>query len=191
MLNLDDKIIKKELRNISIIYRPHPWGKGGKNGYRILEHKWKNIIIEKKMLPYLERLKEFSNKIYLPDYSDTRDLLNSVDFIVSPLSTIILESALMQKTAICYLPNDEKDAQHLNLTKNLMHFEDMYNLNSFYKVENFDELIFTIKKIQNLKYSDELKKQLKSDIEFFVESHKTPYGVRLLNLCDKILQDNS
>ena len=45
--NLDDSIINNKIKNLSIIYRPHPWGKGGKNGHKILKHKWQNVIIEK------------------------------------------------------------------------------------------------------------------------------------------------
>lgn len=188
--NLDDCIINNKIKNLSIIYRPHPWGKGGKNGHKILKHKWQNVIIEKNMLFYLKNLNLFKNKIYLPDYNDTRDLLNSIDFIVSPLSTIILEAGIMGKPAICFVPNDENDAKHLNLTKNLTHFEDMYKLKTFYKVEYFEDLLETINFIIKNKKSTYFKNELKKDIEYFVKNYEIPYNLRLLNFCEEIIYSN-
>ena len=53
---LDNLISKYALKNITILYRPHPWGLGGKGGEKLFAEKWKHIKIEKSMINYLSSL---------------------------------------------------------------------------------------------------------------------------------------
>ena len=41
------------------------------------------------------------------DYEDTNILLKSVDCVISPLSTILLEALIVGKPIICFMPLDE------------------------------------------------------------------------------------
>ena len=59
--------MKKFLKEIKVIYRPHPWG-GGKNGKFLLDQNWNNIKIDKNMYEYLLKIKRGSTKKYLADY---------------------------------------------------------------------------------------------------------------------------
>ena len=60
------------------------------------------------------------NKVFLEaDYLDTRDILESVDGVISPLSTILLESMIIGKAPLCFMPIDEEEADHFNFTKKI------------------------------------------------------------------------
>ena len=48
----------------------------------------------------------------LPNLKNTKDLLLSVDLVISPLSTILLEAMLVGKIPICLMTNDEITADH-------------------------------------------------------------------------------
>ena len=86
------------MKNISILYRPHPWGGGGNRGNEILNHNWKHVKIESYSKKYLKSLRNKGYHMTFPDYSDTHIVLSHVDFVISPLSTILIEAALLIKT---------------------------------------------------------------------------------------------
>ena len=82
---IDKAIERGDFRDLTVVYRPHPWGNGGKGGERILEHSWKNVRIESTMLTYLKQVSIGNDSMSYPDYQDTHDVLSSVDIIISPL----------------------------------------------------------------------------------------------------------
>ncbi|BDW97408.1 hypothetical protein MACH10_30930 [Thalassospira tepidiphila] len=133
-LHMIDKFIEQgHLPPIKVIYRPHPWGNGGANGRSVLDQNWKNVVIESTMVEYLRAVKEGTAGIFLADYNDTHDVLSNIDFLISPLSTIILEAALHGKPAMCYMPVDEKDATHFQAVKDMPHFDDLFQMDVFPK----------------------------------------------------------
>lgn len=186
---LDNLIEKKIIKNCQIIYRPHPWGRGGYKGYRILKNNWKNIVIDPTMINYLKNINNKDFSINLSDYKNTRYILSNIDSVVSPLSTIIIESAILGKPSICFVPNDETSTQHLqhlDVTKNSYHFEDMYNNDYFLFSESLAEMGNMIneltKRSQNIKFISELKKES----EYFVANFNNSFSSRLLDFCNKI-----
>jgi CDP-glycerol glycerophosphotransferase (TagB/SpsB family) len=115
-----------ELSNLAVVYRPHPWGDGGYQGERLLDYPWRHVAMEASMRGYLEALRAGRRgEKFLADYADTHDVLSSIDALVSPLSTIILEAALHGKPVLCFMP-EQKQGSSFNLQKRMVHFEDLY-----------------------------------------------------------------
>ena len=174
---LDNAIENKKLPDIKIIYRPHPWGRGGLNGEKIFQKTWKNISVENDFRKYL---KDVSNGIYykfLSDYSETHNTLSNIDFVISPLSTIIIEAAIHGKSSLCFLPN-EKNAKHMNIERDLIHFQEIFNSDLIYKAHSDGELIKNINlMISSLNKSKE--KKLIGFSKFFVEEFRNSYAQRL------------
>ena len=91
---LDGAIEEGRLGDIAVVYRPHPWGGGGRDGSRLATAKFRHVVVDRTMRAYIEALGRGDQRITLPDYRDTHDLLCAVDAVVSPLSTILLEGML-------------------------------------------------------------------------------------------------
>ena len=174
---LDKAIDSKEIPNCKIIYRPHPWGQGGLNGNKIYKRKCKNISFENKFVKYL---KDISNNIhykFLSDYSDTHNTLSNVDFVISPLSTIIIEATIHGKPSLCFLPN-EAHAKHMNIDLHLIHFQEIFKSNLIFKASSDTELINNINMmIKNFDKSQERK--LIEFSNFFVKQFRNSYSQRL------------
>ena len=88
---IEEAIDAGRLSNVTVVYRPHPWGGGGKGGERLLDYPWRHVRIENGMRAYLESVAAGSKEKFLSDYRKTHDLLCVIDALVSPLSTIIVE----------------------------------------------------------------------------------------------------
>ena len=174
---LDEAIENGSITNSKVIYRPHPWGGGGKNGGNIIEQKWNNIIIEEGFLNYLENIANGKHSKYLSSYEETHNTLSNIDCLISPLSTIIIEAAMHGKPALCFLPK-EPEAQHMNIEVDLVHFQDIFNNEIIYMAHTDIDLI---KKI-NLMLKDDNKATQKKLINFsryFVKDFKDTYSKRL------------
>lgn len=128
---LDDAIDAGALGDAALVYRPHPWGGGGAGPARMLEPGWRHTAVERSMRAFLERAACGENEIFLADYERTRDVLNAVDIVITPLSTIAVEAMMLGKPAIVLLDEEEADTGggmgHLRMAMSLKHFDVLYD----------------------------------------------------------------
>ncbi len=186
-LQLIDKAVENgQLGNTTVVYRPHPWGGGGKGGERLLDHPWKNVRIEESMRSYLEDVRAGKASIHLADYQHTHDVLSSIDALISPLSTIIIEGALHGKPVLCFLPEEEVDARHFQMTAPLIHFEDMYNMPEFIIAKGQDELLDKTQDLLQRTQAENTAQDLQKACDFFVEPFSTSYGSRLKAFAEEV-----
>jgi CDP-glycerol glycerophosphotransferase (TagB/SpsB family) len=179
LCQLDEWIVDGKLPDVEVVYRPHPWGEGGRGGERILDADWRHVRIESTMRAYLEKTATGWSGIYQADYRDTHDVLSSIDALVSPLSTIILEAALHGKPALCFLPDDELEAQHYQLSVPLIHFDEMFTMEEFLLAEGRKELLPRTKALMDLAGDPEFERRLELICRYFVDGFDRPYGERL------------
>ena len=184
---LDDAIARGELGHTAVVYRPHPWGDGGKGGSRILDHDWRNVRIEQTTRGYLERVKQGIPGITTPDYRDTHDVLSSVDALVSPLSTIIIEGALHGKPVLCFLPEDDDKTSHLAFVLPLMHFDDFFAEPCFLVARGESSLIQSVRSLLDKVGNEEFGHALRRACTHFVASFDRAYDERLLEFIENVV----
>ncbi len=181
---LDEAIERGEVDNTVVVYRPHPWGDGGKGGTRILDHSWRNVRIEQTMRGYLERVKAGTPGITTPDYRDTHDLLSSVDAVVSPLSTIIIEGALHGKPVLCFLPDEEDKHSHYTFALPLTHFDDFFAEPCFLTARGDAAFVPAVHSLLNKVGDGDYSQALVETCNHFVSTFDDPYGARLAHFVE-------
>lgn len=187
---IDDAIAKGDLPKINVIYRPHPWGGCGYKGYRFKEYKFKNVKFDLNMREYIFR--DF-NKVktkFLPSLKSTKDLIQSVDFVISPLSTILLEAMMLGKIPICLMTHDELYAKQFQMTKDLPYFEDMLSNEEVLVLDGANFLIDGIKDALKKSSLIDRSSYLKKQSEYFISKFSTPFNERLLELVDNLHSEN-
>jgi hypothetical protein len=183
---LDHAIARGELGHTVVVYRPHPWGEGGKGGGRILDHPWEHVRIEATMRGYLERVKTGSPGITMPDYRDTHDVLASVDALISPLSTIIIEGALHGKPVMCFLPDEDERGGHYSLALPLTHFDELFAEPRFLVVREDRGLIDGVRTLLGRIGDEEFAAGLRQTTRYFVSEFDRPYGERLQEFVERV-----
>ena len=186
LVAIERAISEGELGDAIVVYRPHPWGSGGRDGGRILDCAWRHVRIESTMRAYLERVRAGDHSMSFPDYRNTHDVLSSVDALVSPLSTIILEGALHGKPVLCFLPTDETTARHFQLTAPFVHFEDMFNIPEFLVVSRRAELIQGIQALFLRVGDKDFSNRLRRVCTHFVKLFERPYGERFVDFVEQV-----
>ena len=186
LLKIDNAISDGLLPKLKVIYRPHPWGGCGYEGHRFKNYKFKNVIYDKNMISYISRDFETDYSKFLPDMKLTKNLLESVDIVLSPLSTILLEAMILGKIPICLMTEDEKQAKHFHMVKGSPHFEEILSNKNIIVLNGKNFLIKGIAKALKNSLSDIISEELKKDSEFFITKFSKPYNQRLLEFADKL-----
>ena len=185
LVAIDDAIEAGRLGPVVTVYRPHPWGNGGRGGDRIAGHAWRHVRIESTMRAYLEGLRSGQNCMSMPDYRHTHDVLASIDALVSPLSTIILEAALHEKPVLCFLPTDDQSADHFQMVLPLIHFEDMFRASEILMAHGTETLIPALADLLARTDDDDYRARLAVMAEHFVCTFERPYGERIMEFLEK------
>lgn len=142
-----EEIIDRKGLDVKIIYRPHPWRKHRKCADTFFEYDFKHIVIDEQAKLYYKRdeMDEF-NDIYMPDLKYYPKLLANMEFMICPLSTMMIEGLLFGKKI--FVPVYD-DGIHSTNPKNMLtrhtHFQGIEKFKNIYLVENFSDLekIFT------------------------------------------------
>ena len=178
------------LENTAVVYRPHPWGDGGYKGERLLGHPWRHVAIENSMRTYLEGVRAGRKDRYLADYADTHDVLSSVDALVSPLSTILLEGALHGKPVLCFMPS-EREGSSFHLQKRLVHFEDLYKSPLVLMAHGDDTLVPKLVELMGRAGDGDLQEKSRELCEHFVASFAKPFSVRIADFVEQLTDDSA
>ena len=188
LLLFENAIEKGKFKNLNVVYRPHPWGGGGNAGDQISSYKWKYIKFESSMTSYLNSLKKKGYHLTFPNYSDTHVVLSHVDYVISPLSTILIEAGIHKKPIMCFLPMEDIQAKHFQTVHNLPHFREFQNADGVVLASNRRELIEKVNLLIKNSNDPSFKQRIYSTCKYFVAIHKDPYSKRILNLAGRIVK---
>lgn len=183
---LNDAVAAGVLPEFSILYRPHPWGVSQQEAQVILKGQWPHVVVESSMRPLLERICAGTNDggFFMAEYARTHDILSCVDAVISPLSTIILESALHGLPVMCFFPHEEdKNSNWVGLRK-LVHFEDMFKSPAVLVADSYPEFMPKVRELIRRTEDAEFKSRIMKETQFFCEFHPKGYGAALLDLID-------
>ena len=190
LMMIGKAIEERKLPKYKIIYKPHPWGCLPKTASMILNGTIPNVFPEKSMISYLEEIsKGKKNRNFLmADYNRTNDILKSVDLVISPLSTMLLEAGLNGLPVLCIFPFDEQVSfYHKNFDK-FPHFEDLIKIESIPFVKNKNDLINKLNHLIIKSTALNFSKDLKNSLKYIVKTHKKPFNIRLLELSENMMK---
>ena len=174
---LDDALAKTRVR-CKIVYRPHPWKWINPHERFFDDYRFRNICLDPYSVEsYRARWNQENLQIDLCDYEHTNILLRSIDGLISPLSTILLEAAILGLPIAVYRP--EVTAEFGGTFSTDIHriaFSEFYDIIQPVICENETDLwsgiLDLIKQSNDLHFRESLKKKTK----FFVEPSTKDYS---------------
>lgn len=184
---LDTYIESGLMPNCQVIYRPHPWRGGLAEGEEdFLSLNMKNIIMDPTMIDYYKNeIRNPTGKMFLADYRVSRDLLTLVDAVISPLSTMLVESILNGKPILMFFPNE---AHGKGWEVDEIHFAEFINMKIVNKCFSEDQFLESCKNLYSQIGDSEVAQKLKKASEFFVQPRSKTYGSQLLDLVDEFFK---
>jgi hypothetical protein len=178
-----DKIISDKNLDIKIVYRPHPWRKHRKSADTFFGYDFKNVIIDEQAKTYYKRdeMDEY-NDIYMPDLNYYPRLLSNMEFMICPLSTMIIEGLFFNKNVAVLIYDDG-----IHLTNPKACYKYYEHFRGIDKLKN----ILLIDDINSIKDIFELKPAVASrgpELDYFITPRVFDYPLVLKETVDKILR---
>ena len=189
LLCLENAVENAEMRDCVILYRPHPWRVYPKGEADFHSLTWKHVRMESSMEACYKMSRQSSRmRIELANYEDTHVVLSSVDAVISPLSTILLEAALHGKPVAAYLPDEDMATnKFLSTVANMVHFQDFFERVECIKCERPEHLVRDCGQLLRLSDEAGICDRLREQCAYFVEPSGQPYADRLNDLIHSLL----
>ena len=188
---LDDCISDGRIPDCHVIYRPHPWrGSLGEGEVGFYDLGLKNISMDPHLEDYYRRVThQQSAAIEMADYRVTRKLLHLVDAVISPLSTILLETIILGKPVLMYFPTKDLEGAaglHTKISMRLIHFREFWGVEGINICTDEDKFAATATHMMKQVGDPEVTKTLLEHAGKYVEMDGPTYGERLVKLADKL-----
>lgn len=182
LLELERGVESGFLDNVHVIYRPHPWRAGLTGGERdFFSLGLRHVTMDPHMEEfYRERVGGLGgNTLYMADYRVTAKLLRLVDAVVSPMSTLLLESLLNLKPAIILHPDDRyRGTFHLNS----IHFRDFEKLSGVIGCNRLQDVVACCARGLALRDSAETSAAMQQQVNHIAVMDGPGYGERLARM---------
>ena len=165
-LRILDDFISKENFVLKILYKPHPWKDKHKDEKNFFEYNFKHIVMDPFSIDnYNAILKNKYFNLDLINQNNNIIVLKSIDALITPVSTILLEAAFLGKPIAVYLSNDNLSLKsHFNVASQRIQYTEFYSLIDPLLCESMDDIWFTIKKLlklsDDMNYCNELKNKI-------------------------------
>ena len=174
---LDEAISLGKIPKIHILYRPHPWRGTLIDEPFLLDLKLKHVSLDPTMKDFYTNLK---SKPYpgpfVTDYQDSKDLLDLVSGVLSPLSTMLIEAILNGKPCITIFPDKNKDLKKHNFTnilKELVYFKEFISNDLILTCDDSDTLINKTNELIKLSKNIKVFFKINTTLKIFCSISKT------------------
>ena len=112
-LEVIDNFLEQQGKRCVVVYKPHPWKDFHKEERAFADYGFKNITLDPLSSPLYDSLIAGERfPISKAKYEDTNTILKAVDAVISPVSTILLEAAMLGKAIAVYSSNDGDEEKH-------------------------------------------------------------------------------
>jgi hypothetical protein len=190
---LNEAIENGTLPRVTVLYRPHPWGIARDQAQEILDAGWKHVRIENSMRTFIEDTAAGRKPagFLMAEYARTHDILSSVDMVISPLSTMIVEGALHGLPAMCfYAQEEEGKSLWTRGVKKLPHFEEIFTSPVVLVCRNYPEFLPKVATLIGRAGDPEFRERIVKEMRYFAEFHPVSYGAAVLEHLDRLFPEN-
>jgi hypothetical protein len=148
---LDQAIDSGELGDIKIIYRPHPWRATRTAEAHFFDLQWKHVIFDPDMQERYVREHQkpgyIKHNVPMFDMIYLANLISSVDAVISPMSTLLLESMILQRPTMAIAFGDGKHAHNPSVTSKMTHFKEMLSSDALIWCNDSNHLIANCRRL--------------------------------------------
>ena len=177
-----DRLIEKGGQELTIIYRPHPWRHPRLSPDTFFDFDFKHVKLDEDAKKYYKR--ELGDS-YAPDLSYYPKLLANMQFMICPLSTMLVEGLLFDKR-VFILTYD--DGIHFTNPKNAFkyyeHFEGIGRLANVTIIDTFDSLV---KIADHGTRKNNISNRGSVALDYYITSDTANYQSNLKKITDKIM----
>ena len=176
---LDDAIEQGVIPPCRIIYRPHPY-RAKEGDFHALT--WKHVVFDESVL---DNYVSVAYRVY--DIQRLADLYHAVDALISPMSTVLLESLLFDLPILAIAFSDGKHEWSADKFSQSTHFQEFLQIEDVLIARDADDWLNDVRRLIERSDDVEVGKRLKQASKRFVHHSETDsYAVRLWQVMERM-----
>jgi len=167
-----DRIIDEKRLTFKVLYRPHPWKLPHEAEEEFSSYCFRNIVFDCSSEENYRRLIRGDRPdIDLIDYKYENVVLRSIDALISPLSTMLLEAAILGIPIAAYKPkNSDEGSPRFAIDQDRIALAECYKILAPIICGGIEELPETLIQLGSRINDKNYRKDLKKKSTFFVEA---------------------
>jgi hypothetical protein len=184
-LELLEEEVERSRLDVKIIYLPHPKRLARKRDDFVDESRFQHVMIEPRVRnAYVEdRAKSLGRRQPLPlDYYPA--LLENAEFVVCPLSTLMLEAAIFGRRVLVIAYHDGVHRTSPGVAIDYLHFDGVDRVKTFDVCREMSGLAPLFVKLAAERHQS--TRPPKEQMDYWVYHDERPYGERLAELVERI-----
>jgi hypothetical protein len=126
---LDEAIGQGRLGRVKVVYRPHPWRAARQYEENFFSRAWNHVVFDPDMRDRYVREQEeagfIKRNVPMFDMVYLSRLLSAADAVISPMSTLLVESLLLGKPTMAIAFGDGKHRYDPSVTAQMTHFAEL------------------------------------------------------------------
>ena len=140
-----ERTIEEQALDIKVVYRPHPHRRRRREPDIVDESRFKHVVIDPQIRDqYLAAAREERDGAASPEALPALDyypaLLENAEFVVCPLSTMMIEAAIFERRVLAIAYHDGIHRSSPGVAVNYMHFEGIDEVDGFTVVRELEQL---------------------------------------------------
>jgi len=190
LLDMERAVENAESPPMHIIYRPHPLRRPRHSEDDFFKYEWRHVRMDPEMSLAYKASKR--NETIVPDnYLSRMDhlskLYSAVDTIISPMSTVLLESLLFGIPIMVVAFNDGKHSWSADKHSRMLHFKELYDIPKVIVCRNRADYISNVNKLISNADDDEYRELLLERSRYFVFQDGRTYSDRVAEAVENML----
>lgn len=192
LLRLEAAIDKGLLPPLKILYRPHPWRADREGEDDFFQHTWKHVIFDPDIREryvrariekgYLKRAVPMFDMAYLAQ------VLSAVDAVISPMSTLLLESMIMDLPTMAIAFGDGIHAHNPSVTAQMTHFEEIKDNPALVWCDDSGRLEADVRRLLEPEQGEKASPRRTKLLDSIVIRTPDTYARRLSDYCRNVLE---
>lgn len=187
-LELLEQEIERSKLDLKVVYLPHPRRLRRRNDDFVDESRFKHVVIEPRIRDayVAERDKGKGRRQPLPlDYYPA--LLENAEFVVCPLSTMMLEAAIFMRTVLVIAYHDGVHPTSPGVAIKYLHFDGVDRVDTFEVCREMRDFAPIFTRLAREKRPP--ARPPKEQTDYYVYHDERPYSERLKQLVDQISRE--
>ena len=181
-----EQLINNSKEKIKVLYRPHPWKDFNKNEELFDQKNFKHIFLDPfSEANYLSIFKKKNMQIEQVSPENTSLILKSVDAVISPLSTILIDAAALGTPSASYNYDDGEKNAFVKYYKKLVSLNDFNKRIESEQCNHFDDMWKTILNLREKSKDEKLKKRITNKAKYIMDIDKN-YLSLLRKKCEEL-----
>jgi hypothetical protein len=174
--------------DLKVVYRPHPRRRERRRPDFVDESRFRHVVIDPQVrdayLQTFERADGKSTVPQLPSLDYYPALLENAEFVVCPLSTMIIESAIFERRVLVIAYDDEIHPYSPGVAVDYLHFEGVDRVDGFRVVREIDALAPAFRDLAS--GGGHPEGSLREQVDEWIHWDERSYSRRLADWVDEI-----